>query len=53
MTKWCKIRPIFTHFVSMDWFSSGACGRARTIGAIMHGQTQMNFRKPIKESHDF
>ena len=41
------------NFISMCWFPSGASGRERTIGAILHGQGQMNFRKPIKESHDF
>ena len=37
----------------MGWFPSGACGRERTIVAIMHGLAQMNFRKAIKERPDF
>lgn len=28
----------------MGWFASGAGVRERNIGAIMHGQAQMNFR---------
>ena len=37
----------------MGWFVSGASEQERTSGAIMHGQAQMDFRKPIKENHDF
>ena len=51
--KRCEIKPIFTPFRQYGLVPSGACGRARTIGATMHGQAQMDFRKPIKESHDF
>lgn len=40
-------------FVSMDWFVSGAYGRERTSGAIMHRRAQMDFRKAIKERPDF
>ena len=39
------------NFVIIGWFPSEACGRERTIGAIMHGEAR-NIRNPIKESHD-
>ena len=50
--KRCAIKPIFTQFCQYGLVPSGACGRERTIGAIMHGEAR-NIRRPIKESHDF